>query len=51
MVGREGVLVVGEHLFVELFSRAQAGVLNSDILIRSEARKTDHSARKVVDLD
>ncbi len=51
MVGREGVLVVGEYLFVELFAWAKAAVLDLYVYVRREAGKADHAAGKVVDLD
>ena len=51
VVGREGVLVVGEDLFVELFAWTKAAVLDLDVNVRSETGESDHAAGKVVDLD
>ena len=51
VVGREGVLVVGEYLFVEFFAWAKAAVLNLDVNVRRETGESDHAAGKVVDLD
>ena len=51
MVGREGVLVVGEYLFVELFAWAKAAVLDLYVNVWREAGEADHAAGKVVDLD
>lgn len=51
MVGREGVLVAGEDLFVELFAWAESAVFDHDVLVRFVAGELDHAAGKVVDLD
>ena len=51
MVGREGVLVVGEYLFVEFFAWTEAAVLDLYVYVRREASEADHAAGKVVDLE
>ena len=51
MVGREGVLVVGEYLFVELFAWTKAAVLDLNVNVWREAGEADHAAGEVIDLD
>lgn len=51
MVGREGVLVAGEDLFVEFLTRAESAVFDHDVLARFVAGELDHATGKVVDLD
>lgn len=51
VVGRKGVLVVGEDFLVELFARAEAAVLDLDVFVRSESCQIYHSSCEVVDLD
>lgn len=49
--GRVGVLGGGEHFLVKLLARAEAGVGDLDIDIRTEAGELYHTAGEGVDLD
>jgi len=51
VVGREGVLAVGEDFLVELLSGTEAAVFYLDVHVRLEACEVDHPSCKVVDLD
>lgn len=51
MVGRNGVLMIGEYLFVEFFSWTEACVNHLDVLVRDKAGKADHTAGEIVNLD
>ncbi len=51
VVGREGVLGVGEDFLVELFAGSQAAVDDLDVLAGFEAGELDHAVGEVADLD
>src|SRR5665213_567730 len=51
VVGRKSVLLVEEHLFVELFARSDPGELELDVLAGFVTAKSDEVGRKVDDLD
>ena len=51
VLGLDGVLFVGQQLFVELLARTEAGVFHFDVAVRHEAGEGDHAAGQGVDLD
>ena len=48
--GREGVLLVGEKLFVKFLAGPESGVLDHDVLIRGETGQGDHAPGHLVNL-
>ena len=44
------VFLVAQHFFVELFTRTKTGVLDADVLVRTEAREDNHAAGQIGNL-